>query len=645
MEKVKFYSLNDMTYGHNLRICESLIKAYEAGKEARDINDVIELYNVNKYFDMKIFLTDWSTQDVNHFENIAKGFIGIVAKFFKDITDDNLITLYIDVDIDYTNDFWEIVEKFKVYERISEGIFKEILDTSKVSLYELLKFKRISDYFGEIIRTYMLKDSLSAEILLDKYELKQTREKDPIYFPKELSNADKETIICNYIDSEKPNLNYLRLISNIQSNKDKLEISPKTLLKAKRKVEVQEKQFFKEDSGLIMESSVSFSKNQIEEVNLVTANHSISATYSAKWLDDNKEYATLLNNFIYLFDFVDLQMRCTLVNKFNEMGVLERHIFTSSQNAYTKGMAFDQKNIFSLLQMVGYYNQLFSMGIRLEEVIEWFFEEYLTIEFNAYNFKVTMPSVNSTLLEKCTNIMPALESTLKQFLLFVQEGQIDFELLEIRSEHLIYKNIPSLVEKKYVYGVGEEFKTVTFLLFSDQSGLGYNEKVNRSYTNFFDLISNNEKLKLNDYPDYDIPKINWLLDNKYLAIDSEGTLIFINTNIIRVLKDLYFNEVISYWRYPENRRKVIDELENRYVIEFECTLFSRPEQDYFNYTLNKSQFNNGLDLRNKYSHTQPKSGDDEMIYNQSYMIFLRLFIISIIKINDDLSISLEMSKK
>jgi hypothetical protein len=95
---------------------------------------------------------------------------------------------------------------------------------------------------------------------------------------------------------------------------------------------------------------------------LIYEGHSITAAYNTKWLQDNEEYATLLNNFIYLFDFVDLHMRCTVVNKYNDMGVFERLIFTTSQNAYTKGTAFDQKNIFSLLQMVGYYNQLFSMG-------------------------------------------------------------------------------------------------------------------------------------------------------------------------------------------------------------------------------------------------------------------------------------------
>lgn len=145
-----------------------------------------------------------------------------------------------------------------------------------------------------------------------------------------------------------------------------------------------------------------------------------------------------------------------------------------------------------------------------------------------------------------------------------------------------------------------------------------------------------EDIKLSDYPYYDKSGINWLLDHEYLVMDEEKNLIFYDVLLITILKDLYFNEVINYWKYSESGRKILNDLEEKKVIEFESTLFSRAEQDYFNYTLNKSQFNNGLDLRNKYSHTQPRSGDDENMNEKNYMIFLRLFIISIIKINDDL---------
>jgi len=644
VERIKYYPTNDLMCGNNLSNIENIIKkfeGYKAEKEALDINDMIELYNVKKYFDNEIYLKDWSNENISYYKNTINKLFRIVARYFKSIAQEDFIVLYKKVKRYYRDDFWELIDKFKVYESIDELNFEEIINLPEVWLYELLKHKKIVEYFGKTIRQHMLNDCSSAELLLDEFEMKHISDKDPLNFPKELNSTDKEIIINNYIESENPNLNYLRLIANMQSNKDKIEISPKTLLKAKKKAENQEGQLFTEDSKMNIKLTVVFSESQDEEVIVKRESQSITAKYNTKWIKNNTDYATLLNNFIYLFEFVDWQMRFTLVNKFNHMSVFERFGFISSKNAYKTGIEFNNKNILSLLQIKGYYNELFGLGIRLEEVIEWFFIEYLVKEFNASKFKITMPSSNSTMLEKCTIIMPGMESVLKQFSLFVQEGEIDFELLEIRSEPLVYNNIPSLVDKKYVYGIGEEYKTVTFLLFSDQGELGYNEKNKKTYNNFFELLRN-EKLKLKDYPDYCVKKINWLIDHKYLSTNEEGYIIFKDKLLIIILKDLYFNEVINYWRYPDPGRLIMDELEKKNIIEFESTLFSRPEQAYINYFLNKSQFNNGLDLRNKYVHTQPSSDDNENVHNNNYMILLRLFILTVIKINDDFCISDEL---
>jgi hypothetical protein len=635
MERVKFCSPNDLTCGWNLKNSEKLINEYETGvRVANDINDIIELYNIKKYFENKLFLTDWTPEYIDRLEKIINKFYGIVARYVRTINDEIIMRIYDDIIFMYKEDFWGLMDKFKAYENVSEQKFQELLFSSKVHLYEVLKSKNITEHYGRIIKDYMLSESSSAKILLDKYEMKHFRQKEEMHLPKELSNKDKETILSNYIDSDEPNLNYLRLIANIQSNKDKLQISPKILLKSKRKVEEHEKQFFNDNSGMKIETSVIFSRHQEEVLSIYKEGLSTTATYSSKWIEDNLDYATLLNNFIYLFDFVDLQMRCTLVNKESEMGVFERFLLTSSQNAYVKGFAFEHKNNFSLLQMVGYYSQIFSNGIRLEEVIEWFFMEYLPNEFEAFNFRVTMPSVNSTFLEKCTNVMPALESVLKQFILYVEEGQIDFELLEIRSEHLIYKKIPSLIDKKYVYGIGEEFNTVTFLLFSDQSGLGYIDETKKTYESFFELLCS-EKLKIIDFPEYNVPKIKWLIEYDYLIIDDMGSIVFQDKTLAILLYDLYKNDVIAYWKYSFDERLILNKLIEGNILEFESTLYSRPEQAYINYILNKSQFNNGLDLRNKYIHMQPFSADDEQIHEQNYYIFLRMFIITIIKLNDE----------
>ena len=92
---------------------------------------------------------------------------------------------------------------------------------------------------------------------------------------------------------------------------------------------------------------------------------------------------------------------------------------------------------------------------------------------------------------------------------------------------------------------------------------------------------------------------------------------------------------MQYWKYSDQERNIIDDLAVKRIVEFESSLLSRPESDYFNFILNKAKFNNGLDLRNKYIHTQPYISKDGYIHNQNYLVFLRLFIIALIKINDD----------
>ncbi|WP_258530416.1 hypothetical protein [Paenibacillus taichungensis] len=644
MREIKFYSRNDLASGFVLKEIENYLIEGRAEKEELNINDLIEIYNIKQYFEHKLYLLTWTSNEIEKYEKQVNIYFKKIGRFFHSINSENLADFYNELEIEYREDFWALFEKFKVYERITDLSFNQFLTENNIWLYQLLRHKTLVQHFGNVIKEYMLSDHSVAELLLDEYEMQHTTDKEKLNFPKELTFLDKERIIINYINSGSPNLNYLRLIVNVQSNKDKLLLSPRTILTAKKRVEKEEERLFPEDSGMLVETTVGFSKNQEEVVISNIDGLSIKTMYSTKWFENNTDYGTLLNNFIYLFEFVDYQMRCNFVNKSNQMGVMEKILDSRSRNAYLTGMVFNQKDSLSLLQINGYYNELSSLGVRIELVIEWFFKEYLPNEFLVSNFDINMPSTHSTLLEKCTNIMPAVESVLKQFILYVEEGIVDFDLLEIRSEHLIYSNIPSLVNKKYAYGKGEEFDYASFLFFSDQSGLGYSKKNQSSYNNYFELLCN-QPLKLADYPEYSHNKIEWLIEKNYLKNDEEGFIVFEDESVVLVMKDLFANEVVNFWRAPLIMRNALDKLETKNVVVFESSLLSKPEQEYINYTLNKSQFNNGLDLRNRYSHTQPKSTENDKTHEYNYMIFLRLLILFVIKINDDFCIEDMLSRR
>ena len=82
MNKVKFYSTNDMACGYYLKNSEKVIIEFEVGKGVQDINDIIELYNIKKYFDNRIYLAEWTPDDIKRYENTIKSYFVIIAKIF-----------------------------------------------------------------------------------------------------------------------------------------------------------------------------------------------------------------------------------------------------------------------------------------------------------------------------------------------------------------------------------------------------------------------------------------------------------------------------------------------------------------------------------------------------------------------------------
>ncbi|MCL2811572.1 MAG: hypothetical protein FWD25_06760 [Clostridia bacterium] len=633
MNRVKFFSTTDWACGMELRKVEQVMARFGSEPEMTTINDCIELFNIKLYLDHELYLSEWSQKLIVELKAIVKHKYTCVARFFASITDDKFEGLYSSLDFDYRDDFWSLVESFKVYLKLERDTLRRLLDSSIVNLREILRHKKIVDHFGTVIREFMLAHVDSAEILLDHYEVRHVFGTRPMYLPKELAAADKTQIISCYINDTQ-NLNYLQLVARMQSKKEKIELPPKVILKAKKKAEKVNASFFEENSGVRMQASVIFSESQEEPVILTNEGFNLESSYSLKWIEENMDFPTLMNNFIYLFSFTDLCMRWTLISNRKSMGILEEAAFTRSKTDYVKGISFDMINRHAGLQMVSYYHALFRLGIRMEEMIKWFFDGYLPEEFSAQCFRLEMPSSGSTYLEKCTNVMPAFESVLKQFCLYVQEGTVDLELLEIRSDHLFFENVPSLLKNKYAYGYGMEFENASFIFFSSQSTMGYTENSGEKYGTLFDLMRN-ERVKIGDFFAFQQSRIKWLIEKGYLLEGEEGLLEVADAWVVHILSDLHHNEVACYHHYPQEGQKAINDLVTKEMITYESTLLSRPEQAYLNYFLNRSQFSNGLDLRNQYSHTQPSAGEDQAVHERNYMIFLRLFVMTIIKINDE----------
>jgi len=165
--------------------------------------------------------------------------------------------------------------------------------------------------------------------------------------------------------------------------------------------------------------------------------------------------------------------------------------------------------------------------------------------------------------------------------------------------------------------------------------LWYVEPYKDKYKNLYYLLLF-EDIKLDDFKRYQKPAIEELIEEGYLKINSKDYVKIEKFVMLTLIGKLFEDEVLSYWHFTTDARSVIDEMEKKELIYFDNTLFAENEQKYFNYYLNKSEFTNGLDLRNKYLHGTNRNSDKE--HENSYFIYLKLLVLAILKIEDDLII-------
>lgn len=512
------------------------------------------------------------------------------------------------------------------------------MEDKKYAIRDVLLEKSIVDAYGEEIREELLALKETAEWLLDEYEVYHECERKKLYFPKELNVDDKREIIRNYIEWEEANLNYLQIIVNVQDNPDTLDIGDRIRLQTKKRVEQEQERLFSRGGGFKTEIEVIFGKMDGKDSECDANPQKIVCKYNSSWINENLDEPTLLNNFIYWFGYVDKQWRITLVEKDVNKGIVEKFLFMHSKHGYEPGYAARTANILAEIQIEGYYKQLEENGKQLENVFKWFFEKYLLDEFAAKGFRMNVPSLNTSYLEKCRTMLSEMDGILKQYNLYVEDGYVNQELFQMSSAHMKFSNCKSVLKEKYVYGTGKKFEIAKHYLFSNQSHITYVERIKKSYESFYDL-ARNETIYDTDFGDYAKPILEWLVDHGYIFINDHEIKLG-NTLRVGVLKQLNDNDVISYWHLDEKLKEEIQKMRVDKLVCFKASLFSQKEYEYFDYYLNKATFNNGTDLRNMYLHgSQPNGPEDEKIHMSNYWIILKLFTLCILKICDDIETS------
>ncbi len=640
MRKIRYYGNNDLSNGVQLKEIYKVIEKLKNGNtdSFNDINDIIELYNIELFFKSGLLNENISPFSADTLKVTRKKLKQILGTYFNTKLLKNIECISSEVDFIYKEQFWQLIEIYNLHNNISSDLFVTLIESNSTSLFCILMCEKIVKHFDKEVKNIILLNPKSSEYIVKHYKDINQHNKKPLFLPESFTNEDLNKLFLDYIKSDDVNINYLNMIMyfNTQS---RFIIGDLTKLRAKQRITKENERLFPNGGRVSHEFIVVVDKSQSEPVYNKFTNNKIICKLGGKWIDENLDYNTLLNNFIYMLELVDNQFRIADVNKISEMGNIEKLIMNNMVNNYNFGASYIYKNNFSNLKFQAYYDYLLYKGIRLEDIIEWFFNDYLSEELSAGGFSIAMPSAEMTPYQKCISIFPAFDSIIKQFELYVDNGSVDHELLNITSKAPRFQSVRSLLEKKYIYSNNDKVTRITHDLFSNQCMLSYNERLKISANSFYDLL-HSEIVMYHDYMNFGIEEINWLVEENILK-NENGILKLSNIVLSQVLWQLYYNDVINYPHCTVAQKEIIDELLNNGLLISDATLLSKPESSYFNYHLNKSSFDNSLELRNKYLHGgQTNINDSEHTLN--YFIALKLIIFLIININDEFCLNNEI---
>ncbi|MCD8445366.1 hypothetical protein G1K66_12520 [Tenacibaculum finnmarkense] len=633
MERIVFYSKEDGATSHNLIKAEKLLNNFSF-EQNFTFNDLLEFYNIKLHFDNDIFLTKWSKSDKESYNKTTEKTWEILKHRLLKISNQNVDEIFSDLNYNYKNNLWDLINKLSIYKNFSHSTFSNILKKDSYQVNYILQQKNIVLKFNTVIRDFLLTYKNSAEILLSQFEEKKVdKKKIKYYFPKSLSLEDKEYIISTYLDREESNLNYVRLAEKSKSSNE-LKLSDKTRYKAKKKAEEQNNEILEKGHSWNIRVQGGLSKVQDEPVIFKNENGLIEATYSEKYLDGIENQVDLFKIFSFLFNYTDETSLIYLVSKASELDVMERVMGLKSKNDYEIGASFARKEMLSILQLHLIDNYLRRKDSGIEQLINSFMLHINElIESNNLIFQVRVS--NSPELDKIRTLLPDFDFLLKQYKSLTEDGTINIELLQLSSKPIGFSQITSYNKRKYIYSNDNLILRLKHIFFSDQSHMFYTKTFKTKYNNLFDLLTK-ETVNLDDFANYQIDTIQSLIKDGYLKINTENIVKIDKITFIYIIRELHRNELLNYWHYPKFVRDEIDLLIEDKKMFNENTLLSQEEVKYYNFYLNQKTFTNGYDLRNKYSHgTNTQS---EQKHKNDYYLILKIIILTLLKIEDDIII-------
>lgn len=624
-DKIERFDISLFYIGKSTDRIFLVLNNYSTGMfELDDSNNVMELYNViqvlnHEYFD---YFDAETKNKINEYKELDIKIKNDIVIHFSNLGADRFINEYSTLEFLYKEDYFDLFIKHGAYCKIDKKLLLSSILKANVPPNFYLKYKALVDYIDDELSLLFCEDRILSELLID-YCVEESSKKE-IFIPKSLTKEKRKEVIDKYVDRNDVSHYYLQLII-FSMDKNKVNIGEEIKYKAKCKMDNIIDDINKEGNTFQFNIMIRSGDNINEH--RILKKTGLELYYNTKQLRENLDYPSLFNNFIYKFDLFNFRtMNCNLVNIKGNNHIIDTFTEIKGERVYNVNHIFTMINNVFHIQLSFYLDFLRSNNIFIEDMFEWFFRIYIKDEFGIKDFIVNLPNKFDNIVDKCKKISIAFDEVSKQYDYYIKHGSIDRKFIEFSKSGIAYENIGSLLGEKYLYFSSKELTDEMSMLFSNQSTLYYIAKFKSKYNRLDELIIK-EDVSIDDFYDYQINSIKWLIDRK--TIIKDGNYLKLNTNKYMLLLQYYNENVINLHYNKIDYKKEF--AQNEYQIK--NTLLSVPESEYFNYSLN-DKYSNGLAIRNKYIHGG--SSLDEKVNKSDYYILIKFFIILIIKINDEL---------
>lgn len=642
VERVHYYSDYDMSIPMHIERMADVVRSYEEGNQPDGINDYLEMYHIVQFIEHGKYPQDW---DENKIAAI-KQYKGKVAAYFSHLQSNDLPVIFGEIERGYESSVWQIINQFKIKGLITENGLREILKEKNWLLKDLLEHRWIVEQ-NQILLTALLKENdHTAEWLLEQYveEDRFCQHRD-LYFPKSLTGTDKDTIIRNYVNSDKANLNYVRLVLTAKRSAD-FPLHPLTIKATRKKEKALNEAIFAMGAvhvasygvALTVEQSAPAKERKVDEEGRTMF------VYNKKFIDDCKD-ATIIYYCGQVFEFTEEYGFITLISKDAETDAFEKVTGLHARNAYDLDMAFRMRENMSYLQMQALECALLDTDRNIEGVIKAFYEDFLKTEYGYKGLSLTLPKHDDSLILKIRSLAIEMDAVAHQYDCYVNYGSIDKDIVELTPPQKLTET-KSLLSHRYciLNRDNTDVWYLIYLFFGSQSMLFFVESCKDAhFRNYYEFLENGIEVKYEDYENYQRPDIDRLLEKGYLVKDEKGILRCVKMREVRLLKHLYEYGACSYWGYPKEERMILDDMVSKGWISLDNHLLSPAERDYFSYYLNNEKFTNGPAIRNNYAHGTTPSYSEEK-HKKNYFQLLVLFVLLLLKISEDLDMKRYLGK-